>query len=302
MTQPPAQSNAAPSLCARAGHLHLAWSNSQQQLHTITSSDGAARWDHNTPLHETSNHGPAICEFNGDLYIAWTGIGAGAHPNVKSSRGDKVTLSQDASPFGPALTVFNNQLFLAWVGTDPGRSLNIVSSPHGLDFSDKRILGQSSIGSPALQVARASDSPSGEPGEALLLLAFTDSHQHLRIGGSADGQTFQFGGPIKGPIEEETSFTGPALLTDQPDPSRASTVYISWTGIEARHTINTMASVKPEEFSGGFDPSTKQTLDRSRSLAGPSLARLPHGTQSTLFMSYTREDNHQLDVITWHGQ
>jgi hypothetical protein len=281
-------------LCAQAGNLHIAWSDQQQQLHTMTSSDRGDHWGHKKTLNETSGHGPATCEFNGDFYIAWTGTGAGAHLNVKASRGEKVEL-EDASAFGPALTVFSNRLFLAWVGVDPQHSLNIMSSANGTVFEDKVTLSQSSIGSPALQAAQAGTSPSGGPGEPLLLLAWTNRQGRLQVGGSSDGQIFQFGGPI----EEETSFTGPALLTEQLDHSRASTVYISWTGTGTRHTINTMASVNPEKFSDGFRPSTKHTLSGSRSLAGPSLTGLFSGSESTFFMGYAREDDHHLEVITW---
>jgi hypothetical protein len=307
MTQPPAQSNVAPGLCAQAENLHLAWSNRQKQLHTITSSNRGASWHNKTPLlkpsghePETSDFGPAICEFDGDLYVAWTGTDADAHLNVMRLRDRNKTVLSHSSAFGPALAVFNNQLFLAWVEPGSGGSLNIASA-HGLDFGDKQPLGQHSIGPPALQVARAS----GGPGETLLLLAWTDKQQHLHIGGSRDGRTFAFGGPIgEEPIGEEprleTSFTGPALLTDRPHHSGASTVYISWTGTDTRHLINTMASFKPEDFSGGFDPSTRDTPGNLRSLAeaGPSLARLSHGAESTFFVSYTREDNNQVEVRT----
>lgn len=211
MTELPARSDVTPGLGTWTGILYVAWSD-QRQLHTMRSRDRGGHWGDNIPLNEGTLHGPAICEFNGGLYIAWTGTDEFALLNVKSSHdgitfANKVTLSED-SAFGSALTVFNQELYLAWVGVDPQRQLNIISSPDGTNFHNKQILGQSSIGSPALTVAKTDTSPFGDPGVPVLLLAWTDPTGQLRVGGSQDGQSFQFGGPIG----TETSVTGPNAM------------------------------------------------------------------------------------------
>ncbi len=298
MTELPARSDVTPGLGLWNGILYVAWSD-QRQLHTLRSRDRGGHWGNDTLLNETSHHGPAICEFNGDLYIAWTGTDEFALLNVKSSHdGDtfanKVTLRED-SAFGPALTVFNEELYLAWVGVDPQRQLNIISSPDGTNFHNKQILGQSSIGSPALEVARTDSSPFGDPGVPVLLLAWTDPTGSLRVGGSTDGQTFLFGGPIG----SETSVTGPALQTQEFLPSLNTVVYIAWTGTDPGRHLNAMVSLHPDQFSDGFDPSTKHTFRDSSPPGGPSLTALFKDDRSTFFMSYVRGDDHHLNVINW---
>lgn len=307
-----AQSRAVPGLCARDGDLYVAWSDGHQQpqqgqLLILRSSDGGVHWGHKASLGETSEHGPAICEFNGRLYIAWTGTHEGAHLNVTStpdgssfSPVDKVTLKDAASAFGPALTAFNNRLYLAWVSQDK-QQIFIRSSANGTQFDREKKFDTPSSGSPALQVAHTGSSPSGEPGAPLLLLAWTDQDQQrlggrLHIAGSTEWPRFDGGGQIG----VETSEHGPALLTAQLAPSTASRVYIAWTGIGDRHTVNTMASDDPGKFSAGFDPITKHTFEDRSSLDGPSLMGLFNDAQPKFFMGYTQLDPpHHLEVKPW---
>jgi hypothetical protein len=296
MTELAARSDVAPGLNTFNGVLYVGWSD-QREIHTLRSEDQGGHWGNDTRLNETSHHGPAIREFNGALYIAWTGTDDFALLNVKSSQdgntfGNKITLRED-SAFGPALTVFNDELYLAWVGVDPQRQLNIISSPDGTNFHNKQILGQSSIGSPALEVARTDSSPFGDPGEPLLLLAWTDPTGHLRIGGSTDGQTFQFGGPIG----NEFSFTGPALLVEEFLQSHDTAVHIAWTGTDQGHHLNIMTSIHPEQLSDGFDTGTKRILNDSSPPGGPALTALFTDDPSTFFMSYVRGDDHHLNVV-----
>jgi hypothetical protein len=104
-----------------------------------------------TFLPETSNAGPAIITFQDQVtgtwapYIAWTGTDPQHHLNIENLyTGAKVTLPE-TSTGAPALAVYRGRLFIGWTGTDPQNHLNVESSADGLNFSDKTVLGQTTI-------------------------------------------------------------------------------------------------------------------------------------------------------------
>lgn len=198
---------------------------------------------------------------------------AGAAPATVFGRPhevSKVTLS-DTSIDGPALWTSPSGAIrsaIAWTGTDVAHHLNIMYSSDGVQYTNKRVLNETSLFRPAVMMV------SSDAGSSVLMAwVGTDAHHSLNVLSGVPGQ-----GYVKTTLPE-TSFTAPSLAIN------GGTVYLAWAGTDPNHSIN----VLPIIWRGGLSLGTKTILWQFSSAARPSVTFDPN--TSKLMLSWIAPSN-----------
>lgn len=197
--------------------------------------------------------GVALVEAPGMAYAASPPSAVSA-PAVPSET-DKITL-RETSIDGPF--VYLNHI--AWTGTDPAHHLNDMvyqPTPTGWQFTNKRILGETSIARPA-GVAVVPHEPTN-----LYFLAWTGTNQSHSLNVICDGCASS---QIKLTLWNENSFAAPGIawLNDK--------LMLAWTGTDSAHSLNALdISIVNGRFVVGQKEILSSLSSDFTSNAGPGL-------------------------------
>lgn len=177
------------------------------------------------------------------------------------TEGAKVTLA-DTSIDGPALWTSPTgatRAVIAWTGAN--QRLYYMTSGNGLSFGNKHTLNETSRFRPAIAAVSSDANPTVE-----IAWTGTDAAHRLNLLSGIPGQ-----GYAKVTLRD-TSFTAPSLAIN------GGTVYLAWAGEDANHSVN----VVPILWRGGLSVGAKVTLRQFSSIARPSIAFDPNGSQLIL--------------------
>lgn len=252
--------NKQPALC-------MGWTGTDGTgaLNISHSLDHGKHWIKSVPLwKETSIAGPALANHNEKLFMAWTGSNPGHNLNIMQSVDGGATWKGkhtlgDSSIAAPALISYMGVLIMAWTGTDGMRHLNIASSSDEGQTWNKVLVGDMSLGAPALAQY------SSGAGFAHLFLAFTGTDNHLFVK-TCEGLKLQdFARPDHNRFAETSSF-GPSLAAMYSGEGKDIFMAIAWTGQDSRHSLNVAYSLQ------GLSPfGNKEVSPSDTSNVGPSI-------------------------------
>ncbi len=155
-------------------------------------------------------------------------------------------------------------LIMAWTGTDGERHLNIASSRDEGRTWTKILVGDLSLGAPAL-----AQYTSGA-GFSNLFLAFTGTDNHLFVKSCEGMKLEDFSHPNHNRIAETSSY-GPSLAVLDSGEGKDIFLAIAWTGQDARRSLNVAFSLQ------GFPPfGNKKVSPHDTSNVGPSIMKNSH--------------------------
>lgn len=165
---------------------------------------------------------------------------------------------------------------LAYTGTDSAHHLNVMTSTDGLNYSDNRILNETSFVRPAL--VRFG---SGTADNIALAWTGTNSNHSLNVIVGRPGF-----GYTKLTLWHDQSFTAPALAL------KGSDLYLAWAGTDANHSLNVAHII----WRGGMYVDRSVTLWNFHAVSRPSLTYDPNGDR--LLLSWTAQGTNRIAFAT----